>query len=216
MKFSILPLLFIFFQSSLAAKAETLDSLFSRVPEEVMPIFDRTNKLDLLDLYNCNLPATVENKFGGKSQLLEKNETYLKLQTTSVGTWQMKLLGTAQNSLILTVHTLKAGGSSSTLKVYDLEWNEMEFPLPHPSLKDFLVPSLELSEDEAQDLETVLSMAPMEAEWNDSLASLVCSVSISGLSREDKEKVSSILKPIFYDWNGEAFIPIPSKPVEEE
>lgn len=216
MKYSIFSLLILFFLNSLVAKAETLDSLFSCIPEEVMPILDKTNKLDLLDLYNCNLPATVENKFGGRSQLLEKNETYLKLQTTSVGTWQMKLLDTAQYPLILTVHSLKAGGSYSSLKVYDLEWNEIEIPLPHPSLKDFLAPSLDLSEDETQVLEGVLSMAPVEAEWNDSLSLLVFSVSISGLSREDKAKVSSFQKPIFYAWNGNTFTPIPSMPVEEE
>lgn len=52
--------------------AQTLDIYFVNAPKSVLPLLDRTARLDLMDLYASGLPAKAENLYGGQSELLKR------------------------------------------------------------------------------------------------------------------------------------------------
>ena len=82
--------------------AQTLDIYFVNAPKSVLPLLDRTARLDLMDLYASGLPAKAENLYGGQSELLKKTSDYLMLKTSDAGTWQLKVLTAGHDTLHLT------------------------------------------------------------------------------------------------------------------
>ena len=70
----------LFLLQGLATQAESIDSLFTRVPASVLPMLAHNARLDLLDLYNYKMTAKAENDFGGTSYLLVKAENFLHLK----------------------------------------------------------------------------------------------------------------------------------------
>ena len=74
-----------------AVRAESIDTLFHRTPERVLPLLDGNTRLDLLDLYNHKMEAKAENIFGGMAKLTRKTSDYAHVVLTNVSEWEMKL-----------------------------------------------------------------------------------------------------------------------------
>ena len=183
------------------AQVQMTDSVFAKVPREVLPVLDRTAKLDLLDLYNCKLPAKAENSYGGQSELLLKTADFLVLRTSEVGTWQMKLLENQHDTLVMVVWCLQADGLHCEAAVYDLQWRTYRHAaLPQPQFDELFVTSPELSDDRNQVLAAVLRQMPVVMQWDDEGKRLVCRLGLEGLSVEDKADAASCTKPLFYEW----------------
>lgn len=182
-------------------QVQTADSMFARVPREVLPVLDRTARLDLLDLYNCGLPAKAENCYGGQSELLRKSADFLLLRTSEVGTWQMKLLENPHDTLVMTVWCLEADGLHCEAGVYDLGWHKSRpVALPQPRFEELFVPSPDLSDDRNQVLAAVLRRMPVVMQWDDEGRRLVCRLGLEGLSAEERADAAGCTKHLSYEW----------------
>ena len=72
---------------------ETLvDSVFTNLPSELMPLLTRNDRLDLLDYHKAGMEARVSNLLGGNTSLVERNDTTLCLQLTAVSRWRLTLV----------------------------------------------------------------------------------------------------------------------------
>lgn len=189
--------------------AQGIDTLFAHVPRKVMPLLDRTSKLDLLDLYNHKLPAKAENTYGGQAEILEKTERYIRLRTTDVGLWQMRLLPAERDTLILCVSSLHAGGTSSRVAVYHRNWMPAKTELPRPGFDLFYAPDSTLSYVQEQALSATLREAPVEALLADSVTTLTYRISTGGLSEEDRALAGKCLHDVRYAWNAGKFVLLP-------
>ncbi|MGM9687996.1 MAG: DUF3256 family protein [Alloprevotella sp.] len=194
------------------AQVQMTDSVFAKVPREVLPVLDRTAKLDLLDLYNCKLPAKAENSYGGQSELLLKTADFLVLRTSEVGTWQMKLLDTPHDTLVMVVWCLQAGGLHCEAEVYDLQWRTYRHAaLPQPQFEALFVPSPDLSDDRNQVLAAVLRQVPVVMKWDDAGKQLVCRLGLDGLSVEDRADAEGCARALHYEWKKGMFCRVGSE-----
>ena len=71
---------------------ENIDSVFANLPSELMPLLARNDRLDLLDYHKAGMEARVTNLLGGTTTLVERNDTTLSLQLTSVSRWRLTLV----------------------------------------------------------------------------------------------------------------------------
>ena len=71
---------------------ENIDSVFTNLPSELMPLLARNDRLDLLDYHKAGMEARVTNLLGGTTALVERNDTTLSLQLTSVSCWRLTLV----------------------------------------------------------------------------------------------------------------------------
>lgn len=71
---------------------ENIDSVFTNLPSELMPLLARNDRLDLLDYHKAGMEARVTNLLGGTTTLVERNDTTLSLQLTSVSRWRLTLV----------------------------------------------------------------------------------------------------------------------------
>ena len=65
-----------------ASAGQRIDAYFAKMPQTVLPLLDKTARLDLLDLYNSHLTPKVENVYGGQSALLSKTDDYIQIRCT--------------------------------------------------------------------------------------------------------------------------------------
>ena len=71
---------------------ENIDSVFTNLPSELMPLLTRNDRLDLLDYHKAGMEARVSNLLGGNTSLVERNDTTLCLQLTAVSRWRLTLV----------------------------------------------------------------------------------------------------------------------------
>ena len=71
---------------------ENIDSVFTNLPSELMPLLTRNDRLDLLDYHKAGMEARVTNILGGITTLVERNDTTICLQLTAVSRWRLTLV----------------------------------------------------------------------------------------------------------------------------
>ena len=85
---------FIFFLLSIQSRAgETIDSLvspalsirevFKNMPYSLMPELSENNRLDMIDFIDSSLKAEVENRFGGKSEMLALTDDSISIRISN-------------------------------------------------------------------------------------------------------------------------------------
>lgn len=191
------------------ARAQSIDSLFAAVPREELSLLDTTARLDLLDFYNSRLTAKTENILGGQAELKLKTDDFLEVATSAVGRWQMKLLDHPQHPLICVVRLLNAGDTYSAVSLYDRQWKPvLAAQVPAPTLQQFFAPSAALSTFRAEQLRTLLQQQPIVVEWTGQGRTLRFSVSLGGLSLEDRRDAETCLHSVFYEWKKATFVEV--------
>ena len=60
------------------------------MPQRVLPILDKTARLDMIDLYNNNLTAKAENIYGGQAEMLRKTDDFISIKCTESSNWQIR------------------------------------------------------------------------------------------------------------------------------
>lgn len=192
---------------SFNATALNIDSLFINTPRHIMPLLDQTSKMDLVDLYNGNLLAKVENIYGGETVLLKKTSNYLSLKTTASGNWTIKIYRTNNDiPVILCAHSVEADGKSTELKCFNVNWGILKMQLPHPSKDSFLKKGSSYIPINQQELVSSILELPIEVIINDKDDSLVYQLSLSGLTKDKQQLCKDMICPIVYKWNGSNFI----------
>jgi len=185
--------------------AQSVDTLFAYVPRNVLPLLDKTAKLDLLDLYNNGLPAKAENTLGGQAELLEKTSDKLLLRTTDAGKWLMKLLPAGHDTLICCIYSLKAGGTSSSVTLYQRNWHISKHNAPAPAFEQLYNSKNPLSAVRAQSIQATLREAPVSASWNDAEQALIFKIDTGGLCEEDKKDADKCVSEAKYYWTDGTF-----------
>ncbi len=177
-------------------KAQRVDSLFAATPREVLAVVDRSARLDLLDLYNSGLTARVENLLGGQTEMTAKDSTSLTLKTSESGTWKMVVVPLGDGPLLLTLHTLRAGGESTLARLYDVHWHPLKQTVPTPPFKEFWCPAVGMDPNMERVYRVAASQAPVRIDWDAATQSLLYTVSTEGLAEEMRTAIEQCLCPV--------------------
>lgn len=193
--------------TALAGRAESIDTLFHRAPEDVLPMLEGNTRLDLLDLYNYKMEAKAENIFGGTARLTHKTPDYLHVSLTNASEWEMKLLATNKDTLICVIHTRRAPAARSTIRMFRKNWQPAASTLPQPAPADFVAAGDTTDHDERTDILARLSTHFTEAHWNNSTCTLILRLSTEALNDTMRTKAEALLRPLHYRWEDGHFAP---------
>ena len=86
--FSFLLLLSVAWASAQA----DINAVFVSMPDSLLPLLTRNDRLDLLDYHKAGMEARVINLMGGTTTLLERNDTTICLQLTAVSRWRITIV----------------------------------------------------------------------------------------------------------------------------
>ena len=51
------------------AKAQDMERIFAEMPDSIVPVMTKNNRLDCIDFYKSKMKSNVENIYGGKRLL---------------------------------------------------------------------------------------------------------------------------------------------------
>ena len=187
--------------------AQDMKTVFVAMPDSVTPLLTKVNREDCIDFLDSNMKAVVKNRFGNVAEMKVLTDDYVLMQTSEVGTLEMKLLPLADSTkVICMVKTVNIPVADSSVRFYTSDWSQQldvkEF-LQLPSMDAFFLPNDSLK-DEAILTRKKADMHLMKAQLSKEDTSLTFTYTTPDyLNEEDREKLSPHLRkePIVLRWS---------------
>lgn len=110
------------------------------MPDSVMPLLTKNDRLDFIDFYDALMDAVVTNRLDGKSRMEMLTDDFLQISYTHSTDITMKLLPVNDSTDILCmVTTAKAATSDSRIAFFDNEWGPLQSTchIEQPCIEDF-------------------------------------------------------------------------------
>ena len=178
--------------------AQDMKTVFVAMPDSVTPLLTKVNREDCIDFLDSNMKAVVKNRFGNVAEMKVLTDDYVLMQTSEVGTLEMKLLPLADSTkVICMVKTVDVPVADSSVRFYTSDWSQQldvkEF-LQLPSMDAFFLPNDSLK-DEAILTRKKADMHLMKAQLSKEDTSLTFTYTTPDyLNEEDREKLSPHLR----------------------
>ena len=205
----LLLLMLLTFATNMSAKS--LNELWVSMPDSLMPMVNKSQRIEFLDLKNLGVKAEVDNLLGESCQLDSVTSDYLKLTTSPSSLYEMRLLPqTSGDSLLCIVSTFSAPEKESELKFYDQEWKELEGTSLLPSnLSDVSLymqakPDT-MSLERYHELQAMIEPQMFHLTWSEDGNELVSQLSLPLLGKEEKAQMLALLMQRKFKWDGEKF-----------
>lgn len=122
--------------SSTLVSSQNINEVFKKIPFEILPGLTVEDKdIIVVDKSVVSVPTPL-----GQMNKLQHSDTYLKIQTSEIGTTQIKLLPYRDESVIIcVVKTVCDKACDSKIDFYDVDWNKVEdASLLSYNIKDFV------------------------------------------------------------------------------
>ena len=112
---------------TLTASAQTLKEAIKEMPDEVLPLLTKNDRLDFIDYLASNAKAEVKNKLGTPSEMTALTDDYAHIRMTEVSEVSMKLLQKGTEQVICMVSTCQVDSMfDSEIRFYDMKWNLLD------------------------------------------------------------------------------------------
>ena len=195
----------------ISASAQDMKSVFIAMPDSITPLLTKVNKEDFVDFLDSNMKAEVKNRFDGTAEMKVLTEDYTLVQTSEIGTLEMKLLPVNDSTkVICMVKTVCASACDSDVRFYTFDWSkELDAAslLQRPSADVFFLPNDTLSEEGGL-IRKKADMHLMKASLSKDAPTLTFIYTTpDDLNQEDKEKLLPHLRkePVTLEWKDGQF-----------
>ncbi len=199
------------FFCALSATAQNMKSVFVSMPDSIAPLLTQTNKEDCIDFLDSNMKAVVKNRFGNEAEMKALTENYVLMQTSPVGTLEMKLLPLNDSTnVVCMVKTVCASACDSEVHFYTSDWSkklDAKNFLQTPEADAFFLPNDTLTDEDAL-IRKKADMHLMKVSLSKDDASLTYIYSTPDyLNKEDREKLLPHLRkePVVLRWQDGKF-----------
>ena len=202
-KIIILVCLFVFC-TAVSAQLH-MREVFAQLPDSVLPLMSKNNRLDCIDFIENGMEARVKNHFGDPVVLDSLTHDYLLLHTSESGYVEMRLLLKASDTLLCVNRTYLGSVADSEVRVYDTLWRFVAV-VQRPDFAQFFKPSADDGQWQVEELDTLrmirseaetlplmkasLSSVPNKVEWE---------LQTAEFSKDLKKVASRYLQPVICD-----------------
>ena len=195
----------------ISASAQDMKSVFIAMPDSITPLLTKVNKEDCVDFLDSNMKAEVKNRFDGTAEMKVLTDDYALIQTSEVGTLEMKLFPVNDSTkVVCMVKTICASACDSEIRFYTSDWKQeldKKRYLQWPDAGTFFLPKDSLSEEDVlirQKADMHLMKASLSKD-NPTLAFIYTTPDY--LNLEDKEKLKLHLRkePVVLEWKDGKF-----------
>lgn len=154
--------IFCLLADSVSAQLRMRD-VFAQLPDSVLPLMTKNNRLDCIDFIENDMEARVKNLFDDKVVLDSLTDDFLSLSTSEGSYVEMKLFAEGADSFICVNRTYLGQAADSEVKIYDLSWNFVR-RVARPDVREFLKTS-ESIESWTPEMADTLRVIRAEAEF---------------------------------------------------
>ena len=133
----ILLLSFLFLVAVPSIAQVRMKDVFAQLPDSVLPLMTRNNRLDCIDFIENNMNARVKNRFNDQVVLEALTSDYLSIRTSESSFVEMKLMPQGNDTLICVNRTYLGPVEDSDVRLYSLDWRFVRI-VARPDVKEFL------------------------------------------------------------------------------
>ena len=133
MKIFLISILLVF--SVILAKAQNMEDVFVKMPDNIILQLEEAWRKDLVDLYKSGKTASLENTMQGRSTLQKLTDDYMLLKSTEQSEVEMKLLPLVNNTYVIClIETVFGPVADSRISFFTTDWmrisaNELFVPV---------------------------------------------------------------------------------------
>lgn len=189
-------------------QAQKMRDVFAEMPDDVLRVMTKNNRLDCIDFIENSMTAKVRNRLEGFSELKRLTSDYLDLSLTERTRVEMKLLPIADSlNIIAVVKTFSGPMKMSTLTLYDAEWKRLPEKdyITFPQYEAYWVLNDTLGHDEVKRLQSLQDMHFITMSLEETSCRLVFELHPGDVEKEDAEQMKKVLQPIVFVWDGKKF-----------
>ncbi len=205
----IITYIFALTAGTISAGAQTMEKLFSTMPDSIVPVMSKNNRLDCIDFFQSNMKSNVQNLLGGKSRINELTDDYINLSPTTSSQTEIKILATSSGEkLIMVAYTFSAPGKETTIAFYTPQWERLKTSdyITMPQAEDFVTKNDTTNEDTAEKAKKLICSAFVCANIDKQNSNVSFNLSTEGLSTDEQKTAKPFIAPtITYTWNGKRF-----------
>lgn len=172
--------------------------VFAGMPDSILPLITKNNRLDCIDFIENNMPAQVKNKVDESIELTALTENYLKLRMSSVSDAEMKLLTMGDTAQVICLVKTYAGPiKDSSIRFYSMDWKELSMMVEIPDIEAFVADVPESEQNRKHDVVAMLRDMPfIMMSLNPDDEQLTLSLQTGELLKKDREWVKPYLKEL--------------------
>ena len=224
-------LFFIFHYSlfTLSAQSILMRDVFASMPDTILPMVTKNNRLDCIDYIDNNMEAKARNTFGEYVTLEALTADYARFRTSSASLLEMKLLPllpaplptdttAADTTFVLCLVSTAQTGEPDTPR--RLEDSNIRFlrpdwsPLDSLAVPFYLPPFTSFIEGQAPDslratydsaLRSLDSFHPVRLALSAESTTLTATLQPAYLAKDEREAITPYLRPLTFIWNGTNF-----------
>lgn len=182
--------------------------VFAELPQEVLPLMTKNNRLDCIDFIENNMKASVRNALDEYVTLDELDDIHLKLTTSESGYIEMMLLPYDTTQIIALVRTSVIGITyDSSIEFYTTDWHKLQTKdfFVMPELDDFFreKPS---TDDQRQAYQELNDYHPMSIAMSPEELWLECALQNYDIETRKRASLADILGTVVLRWDGSRFV----------
>lgn len=188
-----------------AANAQSMRNTFADMPDSILEIMTKINRLDCIDFIENNRTAKVRNRFDGYSILDTLTADYLRLQLTATCRVEMKLLPLTDTLCCICLSRTYAGPIEETvLNFYSSDWTPipLESMITLPQYDDFWMEN----STETADLQHLQDMHFITASLSPDNFNLIFTLLPGEVDPNKIPAFKHALHPITYEWESAKFV----------
>ncbi|GHU56936.1 hypothetical protein FACS189411_08950 [Bacteroidia bacterium] len=204
-------LIFVMCLGALGVQAQEMKTLFTNMPDSLIPQLESAWRKDLIDLYNTGKEARLQNTMNGFAKLLKLTSDYVLLQPTERTTVELKSLPLVNNTYIICmITTIDGPVADSRVAFYTTDWKSLESEnlLTPVTGSWFVKDGADKNSDAYQDALARLDMDLIKYQLSPDNQNLTATYTTPQyLSENERSKVLPFLKdnPRIYTWEKSYF-----------
>lgn len=182
--------------------------VFADMPDSILMILTKNNRLDCIDFIEHNMPAKIENRLGGQTELKVLTANYLSLQLTVSSRVELKLLsGKDGQDYICMARTFYGPAAETVLKLYRTDWVEVDERkwLARPKYADYWQVPDSLSQSDVDRWQQMQDMRFVTASLSEDSDEILFQLQPGEMEYGMSDRMEQALRPIRMVWNGTRF-----------
>lgn len=195
--------------SSVSLKAQNMSDIIKDMPDSIMPLLTKNDRLDFIDYLASNMKAEVTNRLGGKSEMTTISNDYAHIRMTGSSEISFKLLPTISDTIICMIHTYTSNGSDSKISFLNKRWEVLttENYFEQPSTDKFISLPDTLTNTEKENLKNKVYIPFIKAENSkDNLELKLTLTTPKYMNTDDSKAIAPYINSeITMKWNGQRF-----------
>lgn len=192
-----------------SAKSADIKNLFVEMPDSIMPLLVKNNRLDMLDYMDIGMSAKVKNKLGGESEMTLLKDDMISISMTDVTEYDIKLFyGKDSLVTIAVIETVCGGYCDSGVTFYNDKWQPLDKQklILMPLFNDFLDKKLmKQSKNKTAIDEMYYRMMMIDSAPESDVITFTLTTTDAILDEEIRDSIFKTTS-INYRWNGKKFI----------